>query len=466
MRQTLLALFALIAPAAALAQTITPTWKITTPQANTGWVDKDGESNHVTPLPGGGYLAICGKALGSQGNVFIARLTAQGSTLWTKATAVRLGQTLTGESNYTHDTQGNTIIADARGVIKLNANGDTTWTRKFSAAFSSLATNPVIGGDGNYVVAFQQENTSTTPEALQVLKFDAATGQTLWTTSLNAQLAATYPSGYSWYGCRPTLARRASGYFVFVTGNTGSNVMLLNETGAYTGIHSLPVNYSIATAVFSRSNTTLWSTGAAIYRLNDQGITTARSTVGSSVFAEDDQQNIILLRQSSYISGGPGSNATYYTFSVQRLDSALHSIGNIQPINLGYDITSSFMYSLTCTPNEYLIAGGSSLTSSSYLTVASLPSLTALANKEKVGIGALALYPTRTASGARITASVPVGTTGQIGIYDVMGRQQGPRQPVSSASTTVAVPSLAAGIYVVRFTDKQGRTQTNRLQVE
>ncbi len=160
-------------------------------------------ANAIRATPDGGYIVI-GQSNsttipGHNGNYdyWIIKTDAQGDTLWTKAyggSAIDYGRDIrptadggyiaVGESRsndgYVHGHKGTTSSYDA-WVLKLNASGDTVWTRSYGGAAADGANLVRQTQDGGYLIG------GYTASSTDDLDGTTATGNYGWVLRLNAQ---------------------------------------------------------------------------------------------------------------------------------------------------------------------------------------------------------------------------------------------------------------------------------------
>ncbi|UOQ66010.1 T9SS type A sorting domain-containing protein [Hymenobacter volaticus] len=447
---------------------ITPIWRTITSQTP---IDNnlDGNTSIVCEHPAGGFVAIC--ALPNPQNrreVYLVRTNLQGTLLSTKTTLLRADKPIQGNAKFSSDAQGNIMIADSYGVAKLTANGDTVWTRYFpqSSAGQMFATQMVTGPDGHCVVVCQktETGTSTLPD-LRAFKFDGSTGQTIWDTSLTPALSAisAVPVTLSW---RPMLARRASGYFLFIATTSDNKVILLNENGSASSIRNTAVSgLPFVRSIFSRTNTTfVASDNGNLIKLNDQG-----NTIGSlydsdpgiiTCLTEDSQNNIIGIKK--YVTGSyPGGPTLTFMF-LQRVANDMQSQSIREQVSLPVS-TDGRSYSICASSiGPYIVSGNFG-----GFGLAALPAYTPLATATgRVKSENLTLYPNPVASQAVVTLSLPTKTVGEVRIYDLAGRLHGQPYRVANVTAQLPITGLIAGTYVVHLTAADGRIYSRRLVIQ
>lgn len=134
----------------------------------------------------GGFI-ITGKAVDFLGSstyyVYLIKLDANGDTLWTKkigATANDWGKSVQ------QTTDGGFIIAggSASGIylMKTDINGDTLWTKLYGSSAYSVANSIQQTTDGGYIVAGYVYSLVSSSYDIYLIKTDT-NGDTLWTKS-------------------------------------------------------------------------------------------------------------------------------------------------------------------------------------------------------------------------------------------------------------------------------------------
>ena len=162
-----------------------------------------GVARSIRATPDGGYILIgqCNASSipGHNGNYdyWIVKTDAQGDTLWTRAyggSAIDYGRDIrptadggyiaVGESRsndgYVHGHKGTTSAYDA-WVLKLNASGDTVWTRSYGGTAADGANLVRQTQDGGYLIG------GYSASATDDLDGTTATGNYGWVFRLNAQ---------------------------------------------------------------------------------------------------------------------------------------------------------------------------------------------------------------------------------------------------------------------------------------
>jgi hypothetical protein len=469
------------------AQTLTTNWMqsyptLAFPSVNNG--TGNGHESHLFPHPNGGYVIVSNW-------LKISHTDNQGVLIRSRNVTLPSNRSFNRDLKYTHDAQGNILVTGGKTILKATINGDTLWTRTFPGPEGSreFSTKMVTAPDGNCVMVYQYYRPSDDPRGgvfeLHALKLNGMTGQIIWDTSLTplvASIVASFTSSSNYFALEPALERRASGYFVFLL---GSGTILLSEDGTTASLRSgVPCNPRDPT-LYSRTNTTIVSNGNALFKLDDQGNTLktgSRTAVDPNLASDlsspnqsygtgycdmiEDDQNNIITSWMDWFHSGPGGFTTY-SFKLRRVSFTT----NIPSPVFGFSGYVEGQFRATFSPTgEYVILGRRSSSSSTSLipTLTNVSSFTPLAAKTAtISAGSLGLYPNPASARTSITVTLPTAApSGHIGIYDVLGRAQGPSRAVSGSSVALPLPQLAAGLYVVRFTSPEGHTWTNRLTVQ
>lgn len=184
-----LSLWTLLAASAVFAQPTNP--------PDTLWTRAFGTTQSETALgvcqAADGGLCIVGER-GSGPEMYVVRTTGSGDTLWTRA-LIRAGGPNRGYAvRATPDNGfvigGVTPINGSSGdflVLKLDANGDTLWSRILGGAGSDRCSALLANADGTFLAAGFLTNSSGLMQGF-VAKF-AANGDTLWTHSYGGTAA-------------------------------------------------------------------------------------------------------------------------------------------------------------------------------------------------------------------------------------------------------------------------------------
>ena len=143
----------------------------------------------VQPTPDGGYIVAGTTASFGAGNrdVYMVKTDASGETLWTRTfggpgddegNSVQL----TRDSGYVVAGQSNSFGAGDADVylIKINASGDTLWTRTCGDTQEDCGCSVQQASDGGYIVAGSTGWADPATSDICVIRTDAA-GNTLWT---------------------------------------------------------------------------------------------------------------------------------------------------------------------------------------------------------------------------------------------------------------------------------------------
>ncbi|MCC3155908.1 T9SS type A sorting domain-containing protein [Hymenobacter sp. 15J16-1T3B] len=455
-------------PSRTQAQT---TWIQNYPMTQSPFWDKDGRFSFVGKHPSGDFLLVSNQV---QNGVQVQRIDAQGNTVWSKVTPiVRSGRAVYPNVKFSQDAQGNILITHPNGLAKLNLNGDTAWTRPFAPTGDpngTIASIMLSGPDDNYLVVRQlyTEPVAGTPMLLEVRarKIDAATGQDIWNTDLTPLLTGT---NYGSYGPWPKLARRSSGYFVFINGSTIS----LPENGSAPTMSANTLG-NISTTLYTRVGTTIVAGSSQLRVLNDQGNVVATSpsvstsaTGGFTALTEDTQGRIIGVMEGEN-STAPGQGGDY-VMSLLRFPSGLQLLENTLDLRLTPTaFVGGSQFSVTVAPDGQYALGGATYTARSrggsrQMTLALVPAFAPLATKA-LATGTLGLYPNPGAAQGSVTVHPPAA--GTLGLYDLLGRPCLPAQTVTGSAVILPLPELAAGVYVLRLNSPDGRNWTDRLTVQ
>lgn len=155
-----------------------------------------GAINSIISTPDGGFVAAgwtCSYALGDT-EAYVLKLNSTGDTLWTRtyggpgqdvARCVSLaygGYIIAGYTN--SFGSGNSDL----WVLKLNIHGDTLWTRTYGGAEADWANSVIRTSDGGYALAGCTESFGSGWGDVWILKLNAS-GDTLWTRTYGGEFA-------------------------------------------------------------------------------------------------------------------------------------------------------------------------------------------------------------------------------------------------------------------------------------
>jgi hypothetical protein len=144
--------------------------------------------NSVQQTSDGGYI-IAGwtHSIGVAYDVYLVKTNASGDTLWSRTYG---GPSTEGGYSVQQTTDGGYIIAgntDSYGtggdnvyLIKTNAQGDTLWTRTYGGEDQDEAYSVAQTSDGGYIIAGKTHSFGAGGEDVYLLRIDAS-GDTLWT---------------------------------------------------------------------------------------------------------------------------------------------------------------------------------------------------------------------------------------------------------------------------------------------
>jgi hypothetical protein len=160
------------------------------------------EAYSVVALAGGGYLAAgYTESYGAGGSdIWLIRLDAAGDTLWTRTYGGALNER--GEDIRPTADKGFVIAGRSSSfnpplydmyLVRIDAAGDTLWTRTYGGAAMEHAYSVDQALDGGFVVAGYTDSFGSGARDAYVVRCDAA-GDTLWTKTLGGT-SADY--GYS-----------------------------------------------------------------------------------------------------------------------------------------------------------------------------------------------------------------------------------------------------------------------------
>ena len=196
--------------------------------------------NSARQTADGGYIIIAGLARGGNScDLWFIKTDANGDTTWTRRYSGTDGM---GSVQQTQDG-GYVAVANGAGgddiwLLKVSADGDTTWTRTFGGPSVVWASSVEQTRDGGYVIAGERTTTDseTVSTDMWLLKTDA-NGDTIWTrtfggsgTSWGASVGQTQDGGYIITGSSDTPGE--SGLLLMKTDARGNPVWVRGFGGA------------------------------------------------------------------------------------------------------------------------------------------------------------------------------------------------------------------------------------------
>ncbi len=161
-------------------------------RAHGGW-GKD-EAYAVVALPGGGYMAAgytTSRGAGA-GDVWLMKLDAAGDTVWTRTYGGELDERAediarTADKGFILAGRSNSFNPPYHDmyVVRVDARGDTLWTRTYGgpAADHAYSVSPTL--DGGFIAAGYTKSASGGTDAY-VVRCDSA-GDTLWTKAVGGE---------------------------------------------------------------------------------------------------------------------------------------------------------------------------------------------------------------------------------------------------------------------------------------
>ncbi|MCK4460637.1 MAG: hypothetical protein KAW46_02475 [candidate division Zixibacteria bacterium] len=178
-------------------------------KAHDGGSDDIGYSVAVTS-DGGFIIAGETNSIGAGGtDAYLIKTDALGDTIWTRAyggTDDDLAYSVAPTDDGGYIIVGKTASYGAGAadvyLIKINAFGDTAWTRTYGGLQDDYGESVALAGDGGYVVAGHTNSFGAGDIDVYVIKTDAA-GDTVWTRTYGGgswdyghAIAATTDSGF------------------------------------------------------------------------------------------------------------------------------------------------------------------------------------------------------------------------------------------------------------------------------
>jgi len=206
-----------------------------------GYSDDFGYS--IAQTADGGFIVVGStRSMGFGGNdVYLLRINARGDTLWTRTFgsntedfgySVRF--TSDNEFIVTGSTQFRTRGRDDVYILKISASGDTVWTKTYGGSGVDYGYSVAQALDGGYIIAGYTESFGGTDRKGYVIKTNGR-GDTLWTRIYGGPdddwfqaVAVTPDSGYVFVG--RTFNVTAGNYDVYLVRTDGRGNLLWENT--------------------------------------------------------------------------------------------------------------------------------------------------------------------------------------------------------------------------------------------
>ena len=443
-------------------------------------------------VAGGGYLLMGTQERlgGLAADIYLVRVDATGSVLWQRTTPlaqvykVSLGTvfpTLDGAGNLVVIGSGRNVNVTAfpAFVTKLTPVGDTVWVRRFvppNVNSISFFSKPLIAADGNYVVlANLNANAANNNSNYHLLKFDAATGATLWDRPLQSILSSALPA----FGYANAVERVGNGFLLFISGNTGTRgaigtvVLDANGLELRRQVGGRPPFYPPSITLPDRNGGVVAASAQQLTKLTAQGDTVWHTvapqayqyrTWDAKGLVQEASGGYAVLGESRYQQPGGGANT-----------SALHLVrfsatGQLLADSLLYRPQDTFGGSLLLSATgEYVFSGytSSGPLGGSDLLMAQVRRVGPLAVRGRSLLAAepLGVHPnpaTGTEAGRLPRPAGLVGTA-TVRVLDAVGREAW-RGPLPGGAAEVELPTaqLRPGLYVVQLTAPDGRRWAGR----
>ncbi|MEO0077099.1 MAG: hypothetical protein ABIK19_05485, partial [candidate division WOR-3 bacterium] len=146
--------------------------------------------NAVAPTQDGGYILVGSTNSYGAGNydIYLLKTNAYGDSVWAKT----FGDSLEDIGNSVSQTAdgGYIIVGSTKNygatnsdvyLIKTNANGDVTWTRRFDGTLNDMGRSVRQTSDGGYIIVGYTNNAGSYPDPQNVylIKTDAS-GNMVW----------------------------------------------------------------------------------------------------------------------------------------------------------------------------------------------------------------------------------------------------------------------------------------------
>ncbi|MGZ3866900.1 MAG: T9SS type A sorting domain-containing protein [Bacteroidia bacterium] len=271
----------------------------------------------------GGYI-LCGTkdidTLTGNTDAFIIKTNSAGDTLWSKiygGTSAEYGEAVRQTSD------GGYVLAGITGsfgagvediyVVKTNSTGDTLWTKTYGTIYDDLGLSIEQTTDGGYVIAGHTESNGAGKGDFYCVKLDA-TGDTSWTKTYGGPKhdhafcgTQTNDGGFIFVGHTVSFGGPSGGFYAVKTNSSGDTLWTrvyggTTDSYCYTVIQTSDNGYAITgyTDCFGAGGTDFY-----LVKTNSTGDTLWTKTYGSA--NDDYSYGIDQTSDGGYIIAGTTS---------------------------------------------------------------------------------------------------------------------------------------------------------------
>lgn len=417
-------------------------------------------SRHATlsrmiPLKNGGYLLV--GSLNSDG--YLVRTNAAGDTLRTRRYKP-LGFDYVSINDVAEDGDGNLLVVGSGGnnlnlqdfngfILKLNANGDTIWTKRTVTPKFDNFNACIIGNDGNYVVI---GNKNRVNEIQKIGK----NGVPVWIKTMQYTSMDT--------GVIATIHPAPNGYFVFIssfkTVPTSSKVFRIDEAGnpvySFTNYAFLPTDI-----IVESNNNLLAAANSRFFKFNPQG-----DTIWGRIYKKGSQylgiRAVKTTTDGNYILGFDRRNGMDNDIGLMKTTVNGDLIKDTVLFRYGND---EFIKDLVVDTNgDYVFAGYATINSfnnSQFFLAKHRKWNQTLGLKEEEGFTGLKLYPNPAAENAMLESKKPMN--GTLVLTNAQGQMLWQETVSETVKKVLPLQNLPPGIYLLRYAGKDGRQFSRKL---
>jgi hypothetical protein len=412
-------------------------------------------------LSNGGYLLVGNQRTSSSTIIttaFAIRTNANGDTTWTRK-YVSSGWNFAVVNDAAEDNDGNLILvgngyvaspsATDGFILKLNPNGDTIWTRKIVSPQSDGYYNVIIGNDGNYIVNAEEYG-------LPVVKKINKNKQNMWGRTVTfSPTDAGYVANFS---------RTQNGYFVFVGTNATNPSMgktvKLTEAGVEQQSH---FNFaSLVFDMFTKANySMIASCDTRLYEFNAVG-----DTVWSKKYIMNTQPLLLTAAK-------PTSDGNYITL-FNRRNGNDSDVGLMKVAPNGVMIKDTLLFRLGYNETgkdievdangDYIFAGQAQLAGNKthmFLAKHRKWNQTLGLTEDNALSSVIKLYPNPAVD--QITVTSEKLLTGAFSLYNLQGKQIWQAEVIKTAKKVIPLQTLPSGYYILRFISPDGPSFSRKL---
>jgi hypothetical protein len=420
--------------------------------------------NDLCQLSDSGYLTVGGKkTCDNSGSGEITRLDKNGNVLWAKKC------TPNGEDPYPciQDKAGNFIVggyvtgigagANDGCLMKLDANGDTLWSRTYGGTGNEWFYHIIQTKDGGYMAAGYTSSFGQGGQDIYIVKTDV-NGNLIWSKAYGTAgdefafghcLQATSDGGYILTGQVGSGSQSATGIFLMKIDSTGNMKWANYYSGAFA--HAVKQTPDKGYAVVGTGD---YGTGyhVVLIKTDSTGVMQWSKTYGGSGGYEEGWI-LDLANDGGYVTGGHTSlvAATEQMYLVKTDANGNSNCNETNPV-----ITPSVAPFVTTNAATIVHEGTNTVsypfTSQRGTVITTLCSALGLAENKNIPENP-GIYPNPVIN--NVTLSFGQEEINHIELYDIEGRKLNTFTS-SGKEFTFSCSGLAAGLYFIKVTSQKG----------